>query len=110
MHLSRKNRKYAVNRGQSYGEWAEPNDVMAFQWYDFAAPHPEESTAYAYFTLKHILEIADILGKGKDKELEKKRNTAKVQSVHIRSLSQRTNFRLTPTGRQSSSDRFLWVC
>lgn len=69
LHLSRKNRKYAVNCGQSYGEWAEPEDVCAFKWYDFAAPHPEESTAYTYFTLKRVLEVADILGKKPDKEL-----------------------------------------
>lgn len=62
LHLSSKNRRYAVNCGQSYGEWAEPNDVMAFHWYDFAAPHPEESTAYTYFTLKRVLEAAQILG------------------------------------------------
>ena len=35
MHLSHKNRKYAVNCGKSYGEWAEPNDVMAFHGIDF---------------------------------------------------------------------------
>ena len=69
MHLSHKNRKYAVNCGQSYGEWAEPNDVCAFKWYDFASPHPEESTAYTYFTLKRVLEIAEILGKPKTKQL-----------------------------------------
>lgn len=71
IHISCKNRKYFVNCGQSYGEWAEPNDVMAFQWFDFAAPHPEESTAYTYFTLKRVLEIADILGKSDDKRLAK---------------------------------------
>lgn len=69
--ISHKNRKYFVNCGQSYGEWAEPEDVMAFQWYDFAAPHPEESTAYTYFTLKRVLEIANILGKNDDKRLIK---------------------------------------
>ena len=56
MHLSHKNRKYAVNCGKSYGEWAEPNDVMAFHGIDFFIPHPEESTAYTYFTLKRVLE------------------------------------------------------
>lgn len=71
VHISLKNRKYFVNCGQSYGEWAEPNDVMAFQWYDFSAPHPEESTAYTYFTLKRVLEIADIIGKSDDKRLKK---------------------------------------
>ena len=71
LHLSRKNRKYAVNCGQSYGEWAEPNDVCAFVWYDFASPHPEESTAYTYFTLKRVLEVAKILGKPSSKELDR---------------------------------------
>lgn len=71
VHISLKNRKYFVNCGQSYGEWAEPNDVMAFQWYDFSAPHPEESTAYTYFTLKRVLEIADIIGKNDDIRLKK---------------------------------------
>jgi alpha-L-rhamnosidase len=69
--MSHKNRKYFVNCGQSYGEWAEPSDVMAFQWFDFASPHPEESTAYTYFTLKRVLEIADILEKKDDKRLDK---------------------------------------
>ena len=65
--MSHKNRKYFVNAGQSYGEWAEPNDVCAFKWTDFASPHPEESTAYTYFTLKRVLDIADILNKPHDK-------------------------------------------
>lgn len=71
VRLSRKNRKYFVNCGQSYGEWAEPEDVCAFQWYDFAAPHPEESTAYTFFTLHRVLEVADILGKPRDARLER---------------------------------------
>ena len=71
IHISCKNRKYFVNCGQSYGEWAEPNDVKSFKWYDFASPHPEESTAYTYFTLKRVLEIADIIGKNDDKRLKK---------------------------------------
>ncbi len=69
--MSHKNRKYFVNCGQSYGEWAEPSDVMAFQWFDFASPHPEESTAYTYFTLKRVLEIANILNKNDDKRFKK---------------------------------------
>ena len=56
-------RKYAVNKGQSYGEWAEPNDVKAFVWYDFASPHPEESTAYTSWILKIVAEICEMLGK-----------------------------------------------
>ena len=61
--ISRQNRKYAVNAGQSYGEWAEPNDVRAFVWTDFAEPHPEESTAYTAWVLGVMAEICELLGK-----------------------------------------------
>lgn len=43
LHLSRENRKYAVNSGRSYGEWAEPADVKPIMWYDFVTSKPEES-------------------------------------------------------------------
>ena len=61
--ISRKNRKYAVNAGQSYGEWAEPKDVRAFVWTDFAEPHPEESTAYTAWVLGIMAKICELLGK-----------------------------------------------
>jgi len=61
--IAHANRKYAVNAGQSYGEWAEPNDVKAFVWTDFALPHPEESTAYTAWVLGIMAEICDALGK-----------------------------------------------
>lgn len=61
--ISRQNRKYAVNAGQSYGEWAEPKDVRAFVWTDFAEPHPEESTAYTAWVLGVMAEICELLGK-----------------------------------------------
>ena len=49
--LSKENRKYFVNLGQSYGEWSEPAEICTFHWTDFCAPHPEVSTAYtAYIT------------------------------------------------------------
>lgn len=65
LHLSLKDRRWAVGRGQSYGEWAEPNDVCSFKWTDFAAPHPEVSTAYTAARRKRRSEISSILG---DKE------------------------------------------
>ena len=61
--ISRENRKYAVNVGQSYGEWAEPNDVKAFVWTDFVEPHPEESTAYTAWVLGIMEKICEVLGK-----------------------------------------------
>ncbi len=61
--LSKANKKYLVNKGQSYGEWAEPDDVNAFAVGDFINPHPEESTAYTSFVCRCMTEIAEQLGK-----------------------------------------------
>ena len=66
--LSPEGKKYLVNAGQSYGEWAEPADVCAFRWQDFAAPHPEVSTAYTAYVLSVMAEIAEQLGREKDAE------------------------------------------
>ncbi|MGN1099954.1 MAG: family 78 glycoside hydrolase catalytic domain [Christensenellales bacterium] len=108
MHLSHKNRKFAVNAGQSYGEWAEPNDVCAFKWYDFAAPHPEESTAYTYFTLKHVLEIADILGKKEDKTLAKIKKYSDGAKRAYQELVTKKKFTLD-TDRQAKLVRPLYM-
>lgn len=108
MHLSRKNRKYAVNCGQSYGEWTEPNDVYAFGWYDFAEPHPEESTAYTYFTLKHVLEIAEILGKNQDKTLAKIKEYSDGAKRAYQELVTKPKFSLD-TDRQAKLVRPLYM-
>ena len=54
------------NYGQSYGEWAEPADVNAFRVADFVSPHPEETTAYIVYLLRHMEKIARVLGKTAD--------------------------------------------
>ncbi len=64
--LSKKNAGYFVNVGQSYGEWAEPEDVCAYRWQDFVAPHPEVSTAYTAYVLGLMSEVADALGHNGD--------------------------------------------
>lgn len=61
--------KYAgciCNYGQSYGEWAEPEDVRAFSISDFISPHPEETTAYVVYLMEHMARIADLLEKSED--------------------------------------------
>ena len=58
VRLDKQNGKFLVNRGQSYGEWAEPDDAWAYDTRDFIFPHPEESTAYTCFTMEHMAEIA----------------------------------------------------
>ena len=59
-------KRYLVNCGQSYGEWSEPQDVCLFKWYDFAAPHPEVSTAYTSYMMSLMIEIAEELGREDD--------------------------------------------
>lgn len=59
-------KKYLVNCGQSYDEWAEPADVYSFNWLHFAAPHPEVSTAYTSYIMGIMEEIAQVLGKNED--------------------------------------------
>jgi len=62
-------KRYFVNQGQSYGEWAEPADVDGgFHWQDFVAPHPEVSTAYTCYVLGLMAKIAKRLGHDADAE------------------------------------------
>ena len=50
-----------VRKGQSYGEWAEPEDVKPNDWKDMIVPHPEVSTAYTAYVLRCLGEIAEEL-------------------------------------------------
>ncbi len=59
-------KKYLVNRGQSYGEWAEPQDIYTMRFMDFAGPHPEVSTAYTAYMMDIMAEIAGVLGHDED--------------------------------------------
>lgn len=61
-----KTRKYIVNYGQSYGEWAEPENVHANHWTDVVTPHPEVSTAYTIYIMDIMADIAEIVGKKSD--------------------------------------------
>ena len=61
-----KDKKYLVNFGQAYGEWAEPDDVHHMTWKDCAVPHPEVTTAYTSYVLKLMSEIAEHFGKTKE--------------------------------------------
>lgn len=72
LHLKHKDRKFAVNYGQNYGEWAEPTDVCAMQWTDFIFPHPEVATAYTSYIMDLMTEIATELGNTEDLPLYRK--------------------------------------
>lgn len=62
IRLSKENRKYFVNIGQSYGEWSEPADICVFKWTDFCAPHPEVSTAYTAYIMGLMADAAEKYG------------------------------------------------
>ena len=68
LHLSGDAKKYAVNAGQSYGEWAEPAEVHPNDWKDMVAPHPEVSTAYTAYVLGLMAEIAGETGHDEDEK------------------------------------------
>ena len=59
-------KRYLVNRGQAYDEWAEPQDIYVMRFMDFAGPHPEVSTAYTAHIMALMAEIAEELGKTGD--------------------------------------------
>ena len=93
--LKGKAKKYLVNYGQSYGEWAEPEDVYPNHWTNVVLPHPEESTAYTSFIMSHMLQIAEYLGKTEDiplyKEYRDGCKEAYRELVHLPSHSLDTN-------------------
>ncbi len=72
VRIPRKYKKYLVNRGQSYGEWAEPQDIYTMNFMDFACPHPEVSTAYTSYVMSLMAEIAAELGKKEEIPLYEK--------------------------------------
>ncbi len=104
--LNRKYRKMISNYGQSYGEWAEPADVNAFQISDFVCPHPEETTAYLVYMLEHMAEVAKILGKHADAERYTKH--ADMARVGYRELVKTEKFSLD-TDRQAKLVRPLYL-
>lgn len=69
IRLSKENRKYFVNQGQSYGEWSEPADICVFKWTDFCAPHPEVSTAYTAYIMSIMTEAAEKYGTAEEAAL-----------------------------------------
>ena len=98
-------KKYAVNTGQSYGEWAEPEEVHKMHWTDCAAPHPEVSTAYTSYVMTVMDEIAIELGKREDAALY--RNYADKTRMAYQALVETPEYTLD-TDRQAQLIRPLY--
>lgn len=59
-------KKFLVNKGQAYGEWAEPTEVHKMSWIDQVFPQPEVSTAYTHYIMNLMIDIAQSLNKFED--------------------------------------------
>ena len=104
-HLHGEERRYLVNSGQSYGEWAEPSDVHKMTWVDCAIPHPESSTAYTIYMLDLMSEIEEILGY-RDKAKEYKDFSNKCRKSY-QALIEKNNEYSLDTNRQANLVRPL---
>jgi len=104
--LKGKDRKYAVNCGQSYGEWAEPADVHPNKWTDMVLPHPEESTAYTAYVMDAMSKIASVLGKAA--EAADYRDFAENVKVSYQAMRRLPAFTLD-TDRQAALVRPLYM-
>lgn len=91
-------RKYVVNKGQAYGEWAEPADVYPNKWTNVVLPETEVATAYTSFVLGLFAEIAEKLGHNADakKYKEISNNCKKAYQALVR-----TDDYLLDTDRQA---------
>ncbi len=99
-------KKYFVNCGQSFGEWAEPKEVYPNDWTDMILPHPEVSTAYTSYVMGIMAEIAEVLGKTEDKKLYKEYNEGCKKAYQ--DLVKRDDFSLD-TDRQALLVRPLYM-
>ena len=105
-HLQGEARKYLVNKGQSYGEWAEPDDVHHGHWTDQATPHPEVSTAYTAYMMDLMEKIAKLLGK--DEDASEYRRVSEGCRLAYRELVKKPEFSLD-TDRQAQLVRPLYM-
>ncbi|MCQ3035184.1 MAG: glycoside hydrolase family 78 protein, partial [Bacilli bacterium] len=107
LHLSKENRRYGINTGQSYGEWAEPNDIKPFVWTDFCEPHPEESMAYTSWMCDLMIKISNIVGKTDENDLYKEYRDGVKKAYQ--ELVSKDRFSLQTTIRQAKLVRPLYL-
>lgn len=106
LHLKRKDRKFIVNYGQCYGEWAEPADMFPNHWSTVVLPNPEVATAYTNYVMSLMTEIAVALGKSEDAALYKKFADGTKSSYRV--LRQKEEYSLD-TNRQAMLVRPLYM-
>lgn len=60
--------RYTYEKGMHLGEWLEP-EAFRDREQGFKILHPEECTAYLHYTMRHMAEVARVLGKAEDEAL-----------------------------------------
>jgi alpha-L-rhamnosidase len=60
--------KYTYEKGVHIGEWLEPEEFRD-KVFGGHVLYTEECTAYLHYTMRHIAEVAHVLGKAEDKKL-----------------------------------------
>lgn len=61
--------KYTYEKGMHLGEWLEPEEFQDKIAAGHSALHTEECTAYLHYTMTHMTEAAEALGKAEDAAL-----------------------------------------
>ena len=104
--LKHGDRRWAVNYGQSYGEWAEPADVFPNDWKDMVLPHPEVSTAYTAYIMKIMAEVSSLMN-----EPEEAQKYTEIYGKIKRSYAalRKTDKYTLDTDRQAMLVRPLWL-
>ena len=98
-------RKYLNNYGQSYGEWAEPQDVNPQTWKTCVVTHPETATAYTAYIMQLMAEMASVLGEP-EKASEYREYAAHVKEAY-QALMRSKEYTLD-TDRQAQLVRCLY--
>jgi len=58
--------QYVYEKGMHLGEWLEPEEFQDKIAAGHSALHTEEATAYLHYTMRHMAEVAQALGKTED--------------------------------------------
>ncbi len=98
-------RRFAVNTGASYGEWAEPADVYPTSFFETSHIHADISTAYTVCVLDCMAEMSGLLGKETDSK--RYRYLASLCREAYQAMAETAEYTLD-TDRQASLVRPLY--
>lgn len=100
-HKNGAHRQYIIEKGFHYGEWLEPGSAMYKDYVrDLLYPDTEVTTAWFYYTVKQLSEMAEILGKEDD---------AKKYHILAEKIKEAYHTEFLPKGRVISQRQCRYV-